>query len=79
MSLAAPVPANWLYDFGDVTATSLGTAVSGLEAKINAARSAAITMIQSGSYGGTGATYRVTVRADATQPSGYSVNIALTT
>lgn len=79
MSLTDPVAQNWVYDFGDRTATELGTAVSALETKINTARQQAADLITSGSYGSTTARYRVMIRADANSPQGYTIEIRLTT
>jgi hypothetical protein len=77
MSLAVPVAANYMYDFGDRTATELGTAVSALETKINAGRVAAVSLINSGAYGSTSARYRVIMRQDANAAAGYVVQITL--
>lgn len=65
----------WLYDFGNVTSTQLGTSVSALETKINAARTAAQTMINGGTLGSTSGTYRVIIRSDGNVPAGYTIEI----
>jgi len=76
MSLANPVKSSWSYDFGEYTSAALNaqTAVA-IDAEIASARSAAVTLINSGNFGPAGGTYRVIVRADANNPQGYSVEV----
>ena len=70
------MPVSWMFDFGDTTSAALAALTNpDIDAEIAAAKSAAVSLINSGAYGSTSGTYRVVVRQDAVDPAGYTVEI----
>lgn len=68
--------ASWLYDWGDLTKAALDAqAAPSVNSALAAAKTAASSLIGSGSLGSTTATYRIIARQDSAAPSGYSIEV----